>query len=168
MNKQLSSSSLFFISVSVDLQYYEISLTFTAGFVSLCCVGSHVVVFGLSVILCRGILCGCCGYCDCGAYTVVCVACVYARECEGDGNAGVDDEGGVVVMSVGHVGGTRGSDIVSSSTDVLGIGGVGGVCEMCVFGSGRRGRRGVDERIGFERYQSCGNRGIVGRVSVLR
>ena len=38
-----------FDSVYVDLQYDEISLTFTAGSVSLCCVCSHVVVFGLSV-----------------------------------------------------------------------------------------------------------------------
>ena len=40
---------------------------------------------------------------------------------------------------------------------------------MYVFGSGRRvwieGR--VDERIGFGLYQSCGNRGSVGRVSVF-
>ena len=41
---------------------------------------------------------------------------------------------------------------------------------MCVFGSGWRGRRvgWVDERIGFGLYQSCWNRGSVGRVSVLR
>ena len=31
------------------VQYDEISLTFTAGYMSLCCVYSHVVVFGLSV-----------------------------------------------------------------------------------------------------------------------
>ena len=42
--------------------------------------------------------------------------------------------GGVVVVSAGHVGGTRGSGIVSSAADVLGISvvrgmrGVGGVC----------------------------------------
>ena len=58
------------------------------------------------------------------------------------------DGGGVVVVNVGHVGGTRGSGIVTSPADVLGISlvcrmiGVSGVCEMCVFGSGRRGRRG--------------------------
>ena len=40
-----------FESVYVDLQYNEISLTFTAGSVSLCCVCSHVVVFVLSVSL---------------------------------------------------------------------------------------------------------------------
>ena len=38
-------------SVYVDLQYDEISLTFTAGSLCLCCVGSHEVVFGLSVRL---------------------------------------------------------------------------------------------------------------------
>ena len=51
--------------------------------------------------------------------------------CEGDGNAGVG-YGGVVVVSAGHVGGTRGSDIMSSATDVLGMRGVGGVYEMCM------------------------------------
>ena len=60
--------------------------------------------------------------------------------CEVDDNAGVGN--------AGHVGGTRGSDIVSSAADMLwrsvvrGMRGVGGVCEMCVFGSGWRGWRG--------------------------
>ena len=55
------------------------------------------------------------------AVTVICVllfvlhVCML-RECEVDGNAGVGD---VVVVSAGHVGGTRGSDIVSSAVDVL-------------------------------------------------
>ena len=59
------------------------------------------------------------------------------RECEGDGNACVWDVGGVVVVSAGYVGGTRGSGIVSSAADVIelsvvpGMRGVGGVCEMC-------------------------------------
>ena len=35
----------------VDLQYDEISLTFTAGYVSLCCVCGLVVVFGMSMRL---------------------------------------------------------------------------------------------------------------------
>ena len=37
-------------------------------------------------------------------------------------------------MCVGHeyMGGRRGSSIVSSATDVLGMKGVGGVCEMCM------------------------------------
>ena len=50
------------------------------------------------------------------------------------------DGEGVVVVGAGHehVGGTRGSGIVSSSADVLGMSvvrgmrGVGGVCEMCM------------------------------------
>ena len=40
-----------FDSVYVDLQYDEISLTFIAGYVSLCCVCGHVVIFELSVRL---------------------------------------------------------------------------------------------------------------------
>ena len=40
-----------FDSVYVDLQYDEISFTFTAEYVCLCGVCSHVVVFGLSVRL---------------------------------------------------------------------------------------------------------------------
>ena len=41
-------------------------------------------------------------------------------------------------LSTGHVGGTRGSGIVSSAADMLGMSvvrgmrGVGGVCEMCM------------------------------------
>ena len=44
----------------------------------------------------------------------------------------------MVVVSAGHVVGTRGSGIVSSADDVLwmsgmrGMGIVGGVCEMCM------------------------------------
>ena len=41
------------------------------------------------------------------------------RECEVDDNAGVGDGWSVVVVSAGHVGGTRGSCIVSSASDVL-------------------------------------------------
>ena len=51
MNKQFVLLEFVFDSVYVDLQYSEISLTFTAGSASLCCVCSHVVVFGLSVRL---------------------------------------------------------------------------------------------------------------------
>ena len=45
---------------------------------------------------------------------------------------------GMVVVSVGHVGGTRGLGIMSSAADVLWMSvvcwmrGVGGVCEMCM------------------------------------
>ena len=54
------------------------------------------------------------------------------RECDGNGNSGM------VVVSAVHVGGTRGSGIVSSAADVLGMSvvrgmrGVGRVCEMCM------------------------------------
>ena len=43
-----------------------------------------------------------------------------------------------MVVSAGHVGGTRGSSTVSSAVDMLtmsvvrGMRGVGGVCEMCI------------------------------------
>ena len=49
MIKQFELLEFVFDSVYVDLQYDEISLTFTAG--CLCCVCSHVVVFGQSVRL---------------------------------------------------------------------------------------------------------------------
>ena len=49
VNKQFELLEFLFDSVYVDLQYDEISLTFTALYVSLCCVCGHVVVFGLSV-----------------------------------------------------------------------------------------------------------------------
>ena len=108
---------------------------------------------------------------------MVCVACLYAERvcgCEGDGNAGVGDGGGVVVVSAGYVGGTRGSGIVYSAADVLGMRvargmrGVGGMCEMCMCLARGRGRgRRMDESIGFWPHQSCGNRGSVGRVSLF-
>ena len=50
VNKKFELLGLVFDSVYVDLQYHEIYLTFTAGSVSLCCVCSHVVVFGLYTI----------------------------------------------------------------------------------------------------------------------
>ena len=51
------------------------------------------------------------------------------RECEGDGNAGVWDKGGVVVVSVGHayMGRTRGSGIVFRADNVLGMSVVRGI-----------------------------------------
>ena len=51
VNKQFELREFVFYSVYVDLQYDEISVTFTAGSVSLRCVCSHVFVFGLSVSL---------------------------------------------------------------------------------------------------------------------
>ena len=49
VNKQFELLEFVFYSVYIDIQYDEISLTFTAGFVCVCGVCSHVVVFGLSV-----------------------------------------------------------------------------------------------------------------------
>ena len=51
VNKQFELFELVLDPVYVDLQYDEISLTSTAGSVSLWSVCSHVVVFGLSVRL---------------------------------------------------------------------------------------------------------------------
>ena len=51
VNKQFELLGFVFDSVYVDMQYDESSLTFTAGYVSLCCVWGHVVIFGLSVRL---------------------------------------------------------------------------------------------------------------------
>ena len=54
----------------------------------------------------------------------------------------------MVVVSSGHVGGTRGSGIVSSVADVLwmsgvrGMRGVGGVCEICLARGGVGGEEG--------------------------
>ena len=47
VNKQFELLEFVFESVYVDLQYYEISLTFTAGSVCLCGVCSPVLVLGL-------------------------------------------------------------------------------------------------------------------------
>ena len=49
VNKQFELIEFVFESVYVDLQYDEISLSFTAGYVCLCGVCSPVVVIGLSV-----------------------------------------------------------------------------------------------------------------------
>ena len=51
VNKQFELLKFVVDSVYVDLQYDDISLTFTAGGVCLCGFCSHVVVFGLSVRL---------------------------------------------------------------------------------------------------------------------
>ena len=51
VNKQFELLEFVFESVYVGLQYDEISLTFTAGYVCLCGVYSHLVVLGLSVRL---------------------------------------------------------------------------------------------------------------------
>ena len=51
VDKQFELLEFVFDSAYVDLQYDDILLTFTGGFVSLCCVCSHVVVFGSYVML---------------------------------------------------------------------------------------------------------------------
>ena len=51
VNKQFELLEFVFESVYVDLQYDEISLTFTTGRVCLCGVSSLVVVLGLFVRL---------------------------------------------------------------------------------------------------------------------
>ena len=51
VDKQFKLLEFVFDSVYVDLQYDDISPTFTAVSVSLCCVCRHVVVFGLSLRL---------------------------------------------------------------------------------------------------------------------
>ena len=99
VNKPFELLEFVFDSVYVDLQYDEISLTFTAGSVSLCCVCSHLSVCEVVSDVC----------------TVVCAA--RMSGCEVDGNAGVED--GWVVVSTGHVGGTCGSGIVFSAADIL-------------------------------------------------
>ena len=67
-----------------------------------------------------------------------------------------------VVVSAGHVDGTRGAGVVSSAADMLWMRGVGGVWEMWMYSAWvERG-----ERFGFGFCQSYGNRGSVGRVSV--
>ena len=71
---------------------------------------------------------------------------------------------GVVVVSAGHVGGTRGSGIVSSTADVPGMSvlrgmrGVGGVCEKCMclarVGIGGEGVSGLG--LGFTNHVGTG------------
>ena len=158
VNKKFELLEFVFDSVYVDLQCAEISLTFTAGSVCLCCVCSHVIVFGLSVGLSwysmwmRGLPWLWYVYC-----CLCCVCVCMLGECDGDGNAGVGDGRGVVMVSSGHMGNIRGSGIVSSAADVLwmcvvrGMRGVGRVSEMC--------------RIVF--YQSCGDIGSVKCMSVF-
>ena len=49
VNKQFELFEYVFDSIYLDLYYDEISLTFTAGSMSLCCVCRQVVVLGLCV-----------------------------------------------------------------------------------------------------------------------
>ena len=73
-NKQFELIEFISESVYVDLQYDEISLTFTAGHACLCGVSSPVVVLGLFVRLSYSTLCCACGCCsDCESVTAVLV-----------------------------------------------------------------------------------------------
>ena len=83
VNKQFELLEFVFDSVYVDLQYDDISLTSTAGYVSLWCVCSHVVVFGMSVRLAWYSMLMC-------VLLFVLHVCML-RGCECDGNAGVRD-----------------------------------------------------------------------------
>ena len=85
---------------------------------------------------------------------------------DGDGNAGVRVDRGVVAGSAGceYICDTCGSVFLSTSDDVLemsvlrGVKGGDGVCEMCM-GLARNGVGGEWIRIGL--YQYCRNKGSV-------
>ena len=82
VNKQFELLDFVSESVYVDLQYDEISLTFTAGPVCLCGVSSPVVVLGLfcEVVVVPYVVCaGCCGDCD-AMYCCLCCMCVVCCE----------------------------------------------------------------------------------------
>ena len=72
------------------------------------------------------------------------------------------------MVSTGHVRGTRGSGIVSSTDDVLwmsvvcGMRGLGGLCEMCLAGDGVGGEEGE-----WMRGSSLGFTNPVGTGGVL-
>ena len=54
--------------------------------------------------------------------------------CEGDSNAGVGSGVGMVAV-IAYIGGTRGSCVLSSASDVLEMSvvrGICGVCDMCM------------------------------------
>ena len=85
VNRQFELLELVFDSAYVDLQYDAISLTFTAGFVSLFCVCSDVSVFDMSVRLpwypmlwMRWLLWLWCVYC-CLCFRYVCCESVIVR-----------------------------------------------------------------------------------------
>ena len=138
----LSSSSLFLIQFMLTWSIMRFLSLLPLGLYT--CVVCEVMWLSLVCLWgCLGTLCECGGCSNCDACTVVCVPCVYAERvwgCEGDGNAGVGDGGGVIVVSAGHkyVGGTSGSGFVSSAAEVLGMSvvrgmrEVGGLCEMCM------------------------------------
>ena len=133
VNKQVC-----FGPVYVNLQYDEIFLTLTAGYVCLCGVCNSpwsvcevvMIPYVVSAVV---------------AVTVMHVLLFVLHVCVlPECNADVGSGGSVFAVNA-YMGGTRGSGVLSSAYDVL---------EMCVFGSGWGGR------IGFGLYQSWRNRNI--------
>ena len=70
VNNQFELLKIVFDSVFVDLQYDTISLTFTAGYMCLCGICSHVVIHGLSVRLSSYPVLWCGGCVKCDAFAV--------------------------------------------------------------------------------------------------
>ena len=126
VNKQFELLEYVFDSVYVDLQYEEMSLTFTAGSRSLCCVCGRVVVFGLFVRL---------SWYPMWMWWLL-------RQCDG---------------------------ARLTAMLVWGWMGCGGVCVCIWLGAAWVERRGGEWRrgLGLGLYESCGNRGSVGRVYVF-
>ena len=88
VHKQFELLEFVFDSVYVDLQYDEIYLTFTTGYVCLCGVSSHwsaceviVVPYVVGVVVAVTVM----------RVLLFVVHVRMLRECEGDSNAGVDD-----------------------------------------------------------------------------
>ena len=171
VDNQFELLEFVFDFVYVDLRYDEISLTSIAGSVSLWCVCSHVVVFGLAVRLSwypmwmQWLLWLWCVYC------CLCCMCVCW---ESDVNAGVWDGWGVV--SVGYVWLVHVVQVLCLAQLTwygwewcVGWEELGSVWEVYVFDSGRRGWWGVS---GWEDWfwalPILWNMGSVGRVFGLR
>ena len=174
----LSSLSLFLIPFMLTCSMMRFLSLVLLG---MCDCGVSIAMW--SSLLCmwgyRGTLCGCSGCCVCDAYTNVCGACVYAERviwCEVDGNAVV---GGWMRCVCGECRAcgwyTWFRYCVYRSWRVMDECGAWderswwSMGDVYVFGLGRRGWGGdwVDERIWLGLYQSCGNRGSVGRVFVF-
>ena len=142
----LSPLSLFLIQFMLTWNIMRFLSLLLLGLCACMVVCSHVVVIGLSVRLSW--------YPMWWEQWLLDVSML--RECQGDGNADVGNGWGVVAVSVWHeyVGSTRGSGIVSSAADVLGMSvvremrGVGGVCwnralDLCIRCGGVGGELGL-------------------------
>ena len=87
VNKQFELLELIFDLVYVDLQYDEISLTFTAGSVCLCGICNHVVVYIVGAIVAVTVICWCgvrgrCGCIHIWVVHVVQVFCLVQVTCK--------------------------------------------------------------------------------------